>query len=107
MDTITDAEGRRLLVREPGIREKMKLIRALGPAADIQVYIGQVMLAACVIRIDDVPLPMPSNPDMADATVEKVGKAGMDAVGEWYSAKTAAEKIAQDRAKNSQGTPTS
>lgn len=101
-ETITDAGGRTLEVREMSIRERMKLLRQMGPAADVQVWISQVMLAACVTAIDGVPVLMPNGPDQADFIVEKVGTAGAAAVAEWWVARQDAANAAidKDRLKN-------
>ena len=106
--TVTDTTGRVLEIAVLTTREKMRLARQMGAAADIDRWWGQVVLAAHVRSIDGVPVPMPGTPDMADAMTEKVGPPGADEVAKWYMARGEAEaEKTEEAAKNSQGTPTS
>ena len=106
-EEITDADGRVLQVRELSIRDRMKLLRKMGAAADVSVWISQVALAACVTAIDGVPVMMPETPDAAEFLVDKVGTEGANAVAAWYVARRDAKEVDKERLKNSSALPTS
>jgi hypothetical protein len=91
MTVIVDAKGRKLDVVEPNAIERMKLMRAVGKAADIDRYFGLVMLSACVRSIDDVPCPFPTSANEAEGLVGRVGDDGQVAVAEWMVAQREAD----------------
>ena len=81
--SVTDADGRVLEVRRPGALDRLRLFKAVGPGLAVNDrYIGYAMLAMCVVGIDDVPVPQPSNEGQLEALVQRLGDAGMVAIGQ-------------------------
>jgi len=80
---VTDAAGRKLMVRRPGALDRLRLFKAVGPAlANNERYVGYAMLAMCVSAIDGVPQPAPMTEGQLEALVHRLGDAGMIAVGQ-------------------------
>ena len=81
--TLTDATGRVLQVRRPGALDRLRLFKAVGPTlASNERYVGYAMLAMCVSAIDGVPQPTPMNEGQLEALVQRLGDAGMVAIGQ-------------------------
>jgi hypothetical protein len=97
-ETVVDVDGRNIEVKKLLRRESMKLMRLWGAASDVQVWLGNAIVAAHAKSIDGVPLPLPSTPDMAEANVERLGDAGIQAVVDWMAA--ARDEDARAAAKN-------
>lgn len=80
---IVDAGGRVLRIRRPGALDRLRLFKAVGPAlASNERYVGYAMLAMCVTSIDGVPQPSPVNEGQLEALVQRLGDAGMVAIGQ-------------------------
>lgn len=78
--SVTDEEGRALEVRRPTALDRLRLLRAVGPVgAQNDRYLGMAMLAACVMSVDGVPLPFPGNEAGVEASVQRLGDAGLAA----------------------------
>lgn len=81
--TVTDAAGRSLCLRRPGALDRLRLFKAVGPVlASNDRYVGYAMLAMCVTSIDGVPQPAPGNEGQLEALVQRLGDAGMVAIGQ-------------------------
>jgi hypothetical protein len=80
---ITDATGRTLTVRRMPWQDRMALIRACGPAADIDRFMGLAMLAGTVRSIGDVPAMPMIRPEDVDHVIGKLGDEGIAAVSAW------------------------
>lgn len=80
---VTDTSGRVLHVRRPGALDRLRLFKAVGPAlASNDRYVGYAMLAMCVTSIDGVPQLAPANEGQLEALVQRLGDAGMVAIGQ-------------------------
>ncbi len=85
--TIVDAQGRKLEFRRPSALDRLRLFKALGPGlSDNTRYVGYAMLAYCVSAIDDVPIPAPASEAQVEMLVNRLGDAGLEAVGEGMAA---------------------
>jgi hypothetical protein len=85
--TITDATGRRLSLRRMTSLDKLRLFKAAGPSlAQNQPWLGMAMLAYCVVAIDDVPVPSPTNEQQIEAMVSRLGDIGIAAVADAFDA---------------------
>ncbi len=85
--TIVDAQGRRIEFRRPGALDRLRLFKALGPAlSGNDRYVGYAMLAYCVSAIDGVPIPVPVSEMQVEGLVNRLGDAGLEAVGEGMAA---------------------
>jgi hypothetical protein len=96
---IDDDKGRKLEVSQVDVVTRMRLMRALGKAADIDRYMGHALLAACVRSIDGVPIVAPSTAEQCDALIAKVDMVGLAAVAGWLDSLGPVE-IDRDHAKN-------
>jgi hypothetical protein len=79
--TVVDAAGRRLGLRQLTALDKLRLFKAAGPIlSQNQPWLGMAVLACSVIAIDDVPVPIPTNESQIEATVSRLGDVGISAV---------------------------
>ena len=87
---VVDADGHRIEFRRPGALDRLRLFKALGPGLSANDrYIGYAMLAFCVTAIDGVPPPQPANEMQLEGLVNRLGNAGLEAVGEGMAAAAA------------------
>lgn len=107
METITDARGRQIDVELLDTLKRRRFLRNMGAAADVQVWLGEALVAAQARSIDGVPVVLPATPDQADALVARLDADGINAIAEWLQGKAEARLSGADAAKNSPGTPTS
>ena len=96
---VEDEKGRKLEVAQLDVVTRMRLMRALGKAADIDRYMGHALLAACVRAIDGVPVVIPVTAEQCDALIAKVDMVGLAAVASWLDTLGPVE-IHKDQAKN-------
>ena len=88
--TIVDAAGRKLEFRRPSALDRLRLFKALGPTLSANnLYVGYAMLAFCVSAIDGVPVPQPASETQLEGLVNRLGSAGLEAVGEGMAAAAA------------------
>ena len=79
--TVSDRTGRTLTARKLSALDKLRLLKAAGPVlSDNQAWLGVAMLAASVVDIDGVPVPIPATEQQIEALVGRLGDAGLDAV---------------------------
>lgn len=98
--SLTLADGRKLELERLSLRDRMRLIRATGPAADIDRYMGPVMLAACVRSIDGVPVMLPTSVDQCDALMERLGDVALAEVARSFIDEPAPAPLNTERVKN-------
>lgn len=100
--TVTDARGRSLEVKRLSRRETMRLMRQWGQASNIETWLGNSLLAACVRGIDGVPVPMPNTVDQVENLADKLDDDGLSAVANWIAEQRANEdpQAVRDAAKN-------
>ena len=80
---VKDVQGRALEVRRPGALDRLRLFKALGPSLSRNDrYLGYAMLAMCVACIGETPVPQPGNEAQLEALIERLGDAGLVAVGQ-------------------------
>ena len=102
--TAIASDGRVVVVRQLTALDKLRLLKAAGPAlAENQAWLGVAMLAASVAEIDGVPVPRPVSEQQIEALVGRLGDVGLDAAA---SALSGAETPGESAAGNSLGTPT-
>lgn len=76
----TDADGRVLGLRRPGVLERLRLFEAAGPdLSRNDRWLGLAVLAASVTSIDGVPVPFPGTKYAIEAAVQRLGDAGIAA----------------------------
>lgn len=78
-----DAQGRRLSLRRLTALDKLRLFKAAGPVlSDNRAWLGMALLACSVTAIDDVPVPSPSNESQIESMIQRLGDAGIAAIGD-------------------------
>jgi len=82
-EDITDSLGRVLTVQRTTKLEMRRLTRVCGPAADIDRWFGEAMLAVQVRAIDGAKMMFPISAETTDALVARVDNEGLLAVQEW------------------------
>lgn len=85
-EIVTDARGRQIEVRKLTRRETMRFMRQWGTASDVQMWMGNALIAAHAKSIDGVPLPAPISADMVEAVVDRLDDDGIQAVADWVVA---------------------
>ena len=96
---ITDAKGRKILLRPLNVMAQVRLLRAIGPEQSAnQPYVNVVQAAAGVAEIDGVPMPFPANERMIDAAIDRLGDEGFLAVAMHQKAEMEAAVAAAERA---------
>jgi hypothetical protein len=81
VQTVTDADGRRLTLRRLTALDRLRLFKAAGPLlAQNQPWLGMAVLASSVAAIDDVPVPPPVNELQIEAMIGRLGDAGTAAI---------------------------
>ena len=79
---IVDSNGRSLTIRRPTTLDRLRLFKAVGPSLSANDrYLGLAMLAFCVVAIDGVPVPQPSNEHQIEAAIDRLGDAAIAAIG--------------------------
>lgn len=77
---VIDALGRHLLVRQPGIVQRMRVFKVIGAeASKNEIYLGHAMLAVSVLSIDGVPVDPVLTLDELEELLELVGDEGIEA----------------------------
>jgi hypothetical protein len=80
-EPVTDTLGRRLALRKTNALDKLRLLKAAGPAlAQNQPWLAIALYAASVTAIDDVPVPMPASEAQIEALVARLGDEGLAAI---------------------------
>ena len=101
---ITDAIGRRILLRDVGVLETLRLFKALGNELSMnEAYLTLATFAIAASMIDDIPLPFPVNESGVEALLDRLGNHGVAAVIAALKTEPAIDPLAA--AGNSQGTP--
>ena len=79
--SISDQAGRAIIARRLNALDKLRLLKAAGPMlSENQAWLSVAMLAASVVEIDEIPVPMPTSEKQIEALVARLGDAGLDAV---------------------------
>lgn len=100
----TDKTGREIVVRRLNALDKLRLLKAAGPVlSDNQAWLGVAMLAASVVEIGGVPVPIPATEHQIEGLVGRLGDLGLDAVA---AALGDTGDISEAAAGNLLGTPT-
>lgn len=78
---ITDARGRRIALRKPGVLSQYRLIDALGPeTAKNEVYVQMVLPLTYIASIDGVRVPAFAKKSAIEALVQQLDEDGVAAV---------------------------
>jgi hypothetical protein len=78
--TVIDALGRTLTIREIGPMEQIDLFEAAGDQSNNSPWVGMAILAASVTDIDGIPMPTPRSKNTIRAALKTLGSEGVAAV---------------------------
>ncbi len=79
---VTDANGRTLTIRRLNALDRLRLFKAVGPTLGYNDrYLGLASLAFAIVAIDGIPCPQPANEPQVEALIERLGDAGVHAIG--------------------------
>lgn len=78
---VTDARARKLRLRRPGPLMRTRLFKLMGPdnSRNIPLF-GHYQMVISVVAIDDEPIPFPTKESFLEATLDRLGDDGLEAV---------------------------
>lgn len=79
---ITDAKGRKFIIRKPGLLAQFRLVEAAGESANIDRYMKMALPLIYVASINGEKMDLPINKVQLDALISTIGNEGLDAIGE-------------------------
>lgn len=99
---VTDAKGRKILLRKPGVLAQFRLVEALGDSAKNQTYVGMVLPLIFVASIDGVFVPPLEKKAHVEALISRLDDDGISAVMEAVQGNFAAAdpEAAKEELKN-------
>jgi hypothetical protein len=77
---VTDAKGRAITLKKPGVLSQFRLIEALGDTAKNVVYTSMVLPIIFVTDIDGDPIPQPQSKREIEALIQRLDDEGIEAV---------------------------
>lgn len=77
---ITDAKGRVIRLKKPGVLAQFRLVEALGDAAKNEVYVGMVIPLIYVDSIDGAIVPALAQKSHVEALIARLDEEGVAAV---------------------------
>lgn len=108
-ETVTDARGRKITLRKPGVLAQFKIVEAVGPeTAANQTYMQMVNPLIYVGAIDGDDVFLPATKREVEALIQRLDDDGLAAVFAWYmtnivgptqDAIAMAERQAREKAK--------
>jgi len=101
VESITDARGRTITIKELGFKDRHRLFRAVGKAAQgNEAFLADCMMFASVVSIDGVPVPPPNDKSDVEPIIDALGDDGCEAVQAWFAARAGEPDAAIETAKN-------
>lgn len=102
--TVTDSQGRQLVVQPLTALHTLRLLKAAGPELSLNdAWLSMASLAFAVTAIDDMPVPPPATEAQIEAIIARLGDAGVTAVADAIGEAT--PTVAEPILGNSLGTP--
>ena len=77
---LTDAKGRKITLKKPGILAQYRIVDMLGDSAQNQAYMRMVLPLIYVSAIDGEYAPLPATKLQLEALIQGLGEEGVDAV---------------------------
>lgn len=78
--TVTTLNGRTLVVKRPNALQRLRITDVNGAnSAANEIYLGQVMIAVCVVSIDGDPVPFPTSKAQIEHLVQRLDDDGLGA----------------------------
>lgn len=78
--TVTDARGRTIRLKKPGVLAQYRLIEILGESAKNEVYVGMVLPLIYVCEIDGDQVAQPNTKREVDVLIQRLDEDGIAAV---------------------------
>lgn len=78
--TVTDAMGRTITLKKPGVLAQYRLIEILGESARNEVYMGMVLPLIYVAGMDGDAVMQPSSKREVEALIQRLDESGIAAV---------------------------
>jgi hypothetical protein len=78
--TVTDADGRVIRLKKPGVLAQYRLIEILGESAKNEVYMGMVLPLIFVTAINNEPVYIPTSKAQVEALIQQLDEDGIAAV---------------------------
>jgi hypothetical protein len=94
---VTDARGRAIKLRKPGVLAQYRLVETLGASASNQAYMGMVLPLIYVESIDGDPVSV-NNKMQIEALIQRLDEEGIKAVMEGVQAHFGAVDPEADKA---------
>jgi hypothetical protein len=94
---VTDAKGRAITLKKPGVLSQFRLIEALGDTAKNQVYTSMVLPIIFVTDIDGDPIPQPQSKREIEALIQRLDDEGIEAVSNGVMANFGASTVDADK----------
>lgn len=80
--TVTDATGRKITLRKPGVLAQYRLIEMLGDTAKNGVYVRMALPMMYVATIDGDPVAQPARKSELEALIQRLEEPGVACVME-------------------------
>lgn len=77
---ITDANGRAIKLKKPGVLAQFRLVEILGESAKNQVYLGMVLPLVFVAEIDGDVVHQPQSKRELEALIQRLDEDGIAAI---------------------------
>lgn len=77
---VTDANGRRITLKKPGVLDQYRLVDMLGDSAKNEVYMAMVLPLLYIVAIDGVPEGRFVSRIALDGLIQRLDEAGANAV---------------------------
>lgn len=84
--TVTDAKGRVIVLKKPGVLAQYRLIEILADSAKNEVYMGMVLPLIYVSAMEGDPVMQPSSKREVEALIQRLDEEGIAAVMEGVQA---------------------
>jgi len=94
---VTDAKGRAITLKKPGVLSQFRLIEALGDTAKNSVYTSMVLPIIFVTDIDGDPIPQPQSKREIEALIQRLDDEGIEAVSNGVMANFGASSPEADK----------
>jgi hypothetical protein len=78
--TITDARGRSIKLKKPGVLAQFRLVEILGDTSKNETYMNMVLPMIYVAAIDDEPVYQPASKREVEALIQRLDEDGVSAV---------------------------
>lgn len=98
---VTDARGRRLGLKKPGILAQYRLVEMLGTSAQNSTFMGMLLPITFVCEIDEDSVSFPASRRELDALIQRVDEDGLMAIQKGIEEEFGTDTQGTDEIKNS------